>query len=549
MVQSVSKKISELTDLPVRTAEIYLPGTMGNNTYKVPTSAISAFYSVQPSAVAATNLANIQAAINLATAAGGGTVFLRTGLFLISDRITIKSNVTLDCEPGAIIKLADGANEFCLTIDVGALNVRIRNVEIDGNKSGNPTGASGIQNEDDTARGIIVENVWVHHCMGAGMRLSGNNVVVTNCTMEYNEVSGFGGDLLNYFRICHNYARDNGTHGIGLIGTCHHGVISDNTCEHNGVGNPFADDFTGYGSTITYVIWANNISRNALNNGIHVGGDHICVIGNNIEDAANYGLVLRNDGLVPDMNGSVCVGNSVTNAGTQGAHSGIWLGNQQDFVCNDNVVYGAWANGIWIQENCADGVVSGNHITDSGVGAGSGQGIRCDDAERISFIGNRIRNSVSRGLQMTNCVDCTVAGGNTFTGNASPLTINGTSSGNKVVGNNMVGNTSDTPDVSGTVLDYWANNPNGGTNNIASAATLTLPPWTDKFRCTGTTNITTITASWNDREITLRHNGILTIVTGSNLFVSGGTYTSSNGGSISFYCDGTNWYETGRSVP
>ncbi len=508
-------------------------------------------YGAAPAASAATNQAALAAALAAATAAKGVVFIGNPGVYLLSARVTIDSNTTLVGVPGVCLKLANGANNFVITIAEGAENVTIRDIEIDGNKDNNPTGATGIQNEDDTARNVKIENVWVHHCMGAGVRLAGDNVTVTNCTFEYNEVSGFAGDLLQYFRIAHCYARDNGTHGIGLIGTCHHGVISDNTCEHNGVGDPFADDYTGYGSTITYVIWANNVSRNALNNGLHVGGDFVVVIGNNIEDAANYGLVMRNDGLVPDMNGAMCIGNSVSHAGTQGSHSGIWLGNNQDFICSNNNVIGSWANGIWLQEGCADGIVANNNVTRSGEGAGSGQGIRVDDATDVSFIGNRVRGSLSRGLQMTNCVNCTIAGGNSFKTNASPLTINGTSSGNKVIGNNFTGNTSDTPSINAGTVDYWANNPNGGTNDLASAGTLTFPAYTDKFRVTGTTPFTAITASWNEREVTLRFSGNITITSQTGLFIHNGTFTSgaTGGATLRLMYLGSAWYETGRSIP
>jgi hypothetical protein len=81
---------------------------------------------------------------------------------------------------------------------------------------------------------------------------------------------------------------------------------------------------------------------------------------------------------------------------------------------------------------------------------------------------------------------------------------------------------------------------------VASAATVTLPEKADRVTISGTTNITSITASWNDRVVVLHFSGALTLVNGSNLLLNG-DFLTANTRQITLRCDGTNWIEVSRS--
>ncbi len=83
--------------------------------------------------------------------------------------------------------------------------------------------------------------------------------------------------------------------------------------------------------------------------------------------------------------------------------------------------------------------------------------------------------------------------------------------------------------------------------DVASAATITLPPVGSLFRITGTTGITSLTASWNGRETTLRFASRLTVTDGSNLRLAS-TLSATEDDTLTLVCDGTNWYEVQRSV-
>lgn len=84
--------------------------------------------------------------------------------------------------------------------------------------------------------------------------------------------------------------------------------------------------------------------------------------------------------------------------------------------------------------------------------------------------------------------------------------------------------------------------------NIASAASITIPNEGDVFLVTGVTNIVSISAgNMKGRRITLIFAGVLTLTDGSNLLLAGNFVTTADD-SVTLVCDGTSWFETGRSV-
>jgi hypothetical protein len=87
----------------------------------------------------------------------------------------------------------------------------------------------------------------------------------------------------------------------------------------------------------------------------------------------------------------------------------------------------------------------------------------------------------------------------------------------------------------------------GGITTVTAAATVTLPEWNDTFIVSGNTNITSVTASWAKRRVTLIFTGTPTFTDGSNLKLAGNLVATADD-TITLVCDGTNWYETGRSV-
>ena len=81
---------------------------------------------------------------------------------------------------------------------------------------------------------------------------------------------------------------------------------------------------------------------------------------------------------------------------------------------------------------------------------------------------------------------------------------------------------------------------------VASATTVTLKDVGTLFSITGTTDITSVTASGPGRIVVLKFADILTITDGSNLKIAGAFVTTADD-TITLICDGTNWYEMARS--
>ncbi|MDK2758791.1 MAG: hypothetical protein KYX66_18865 [Blastomonas fulva] len=77
---------------------------------------------------------------------------------------------------------------------------------------------------------------------------------------------------------------------------------------------------------------------------------------------------------------------------------------------------------------------------------------------------------------------------------------------------------------------------------VASASTIILPTGFDVIPVTGSTNITSISASGADkgRRVTLVFEGVLTLVNGSNLKLGADITTAAFSGTT-LVCDGTNW--------
>lgn len=89
----------------------------------------------------------------------------------------------------------------------------------------------------------------------------------------------------------------------------------------------------------------------------------------------------------------------------------------------------------------------------------------------------------------------------------------------------------------------------GGYQTVASATELNLGQSADVVFITGTTSITSIAASSSiaGRTVKLIFEGILTFTDGNNLKLAGNFVTTADD-TITITCNGTNWYEVGRSI-
>lgn len=157
----------------------------------------------------------------------------------------------------------------------------------------------------------------------------------------------------------------------------------------------------------------------------------------------------------------------------------------------------------------------------------------------------------------------TVTGAKTFS--AATLIVGTSASTPSIVANSFYRNTSDGKLYIGAnnasswneILEAGISDPisvsNGGNGligigaNVASASSISISG--KIFHVTGTNNITSISASGISAgtEITIIFDGVLTLTDGSNLKLNGNFVTSADD-TITLVYDGTNFYETSRSI-
>jgi hypothetical protein len=131
----------------------------------------------------ADDTAAIQAALDAVGAAGGGVVYVPAGTYLISSDLTIPDKVFLvGAGPQAtVIKLADGSNTDLLkSEDFDTLTgtnesappsfVGVMNLRIDGNKTNNPTGGTGLQTY---VRALFIDRLIITDCDSNGLYTEG----------------------------------------------------------------------------------------------------------------------------------------------------------------------------------------------------------------------------------------------------------------------------------------------------------------------------------------------------------------------------------------
>jgi hypothetical protein len=84
--------------------------------------------------------------------------------------------------------------------------------------------------------------------------------------------------------------------------------------------------------------------------------------------------------------------------------------------------------------------------------------------------------------------------------------------------------------------------------DVASVAgAITLPVLGDFFTLSGANTVTSITASWAGRQVTLLTTSTAGLADGSNLKLNL-AFIGSADATITLRCNGTNWYEVARSV-
>jgi hypothetical protein len=198
------------------------------------------------------------------------------------------------------LQVKNAANINLITAPTTGVSLIVKNIQLDGNGTQNPTGGSNIDAELGS-QSVTLDNVWSHDATQSGAYFNGTNGFYVYGGGYYNNGHGVPsftnngaginiGSGAENFQIYGTQAYTNATTGIGCLGTCQKGEITGNIANNNGAGQE-ADDYTGYSAANNHLLISNNLSVSSGNNGIHFGGNYITYSGNIVESPAEYGIV------------------------------------------------------------------------------------------------------------------------------------------------------------------------------------------------------------------------------------------------------------------
>jgi hypothetical protein len=491
----------------------------------------------------------IQAALD-ALPATGGVVRFPKGAYVINSQVLIGQDGTqLVFDSGATIVATIPAADVTLinsdskdNVVVDGLNVdgafpwavyisggsghRIRNCRI----RGGTVASSGI------CGGIRVQDCSDVQIIGNDIAECGNASLDAGADIQCNLGDIIVDDILIAFNECHSTEVIENICGFNL----HHGRIIGNRCSGARV---FASS-TGTGG---YGILCYGTAGINVDN---VGT--VLIDGNQVADTEGNGIYTQDR-----MKRITIVNNDVSGACTTMTEgsllvAGIVCEGEDSIVANNRVI-DSGKNGIATSTH-AGIVIRGNTIVDP-----AEDGITVTTQDDVLIQGNLIRgvgtgklaighrgfvDRVNDGIVIENNVmlDCT---------HAIHL---GPSATNCIARDNVSTGLTDTgyiAHVQGAGAIVERNIGNGrlpDVPSVASAATIALPFGPDVVTVTGTTNITSITATGHTaRRVTLVFTGILTFTDGSNLKLNANFVTSADD-TITLVCDGTNWFEVCRSA-
>jgi parallel beta-helix repeat protein len=388
----------------------------------------------------------------------GGEVFIPNGLYILRQALVIHSNCRLTGEGwGTVLKVEDNANppaaidrpairnlNFTLPL-IGNTNIQIVNLAVDGNNENNDYTSYQAGIFLRYCRDVLIENVYVHHCLLVGItlvacergvvhgsKMSANDsfepgnadnamgfqgqlskqIKVTNCHSEYNERYGFqfwGSDSDQDDNVIANCTtKGNKGNGYSFTGGKRNKIINCSSIEDGGgpivAGN---EDSEIIGCT---VFKAFSLSTNA---GIHVrGAPRTRVIGNSISEtssgpgAGTFGIVVDTGSIgtivdsnhITDTQGTgIGISNSVTtvsnNVILRSGGFGIFVAGSSETNVTNNRIERVSLGGIYVQ-NCDRVNIASNRVTLCDVGGISQEG----GGKYLSIIGNHVSDCLQHGI-------------------------------------------------------------------------------------------------------------------------------------------------------
>ena len=268
----------------------------------------------------------INSALTAAAAAGGGSVYLMEGTYIIDGSINIPDRVTLlgAGVNATTIKLKNAINANINAITnantSNAVNIRIAQLTVDGNKanntSGTQTGIYGNNIGNSTAEGLNVDSLTVQNFRTHGLSLnSASRSMIKNSTLLSNNGNGIDVNLISASTITQNVIGSNSGTGIA-VSLSTNLIISNNTITGNATQGVYLNFFAS-----ANMVTGNQITENGGstdNNGVVIDGDsdNNSISGNVISDtsATTTNIAIKITNSAADSNR--IADNTVTSSGT-----------------------------------------------------------------------------------------------------------------------------------------------------------------------------------------------------------------------------------------
>ncbi len=311
-----------------------------------------------------------QTAINNAIAAlpaGGGTVYLMEGTYIVDGAITLPTNVTLTgAGKTTILKLKDGINANIKLIDAGSGTAKVvSNLKLDGNSSNNSSGAQTGVNfgsiGSTTTPGMTVDNLDIENFRNeAIIGTTGARAVITN-----------------------NFLVANGGGGSIYLNGINSSVVSNNVVQTTTGSAPGI--FTrGDGSQVT-----DNRITNAAGAGIDDSGKGDTISGNTITTTGSDGIVFG------AYNNYIVTNNTISTSGRDGIRINISATNS---LVSGNTITNSASNGINVYISNSNNTISNNTISASGTVTTTSSGIIVDNSSNSNTItDNNITDTAGTG--------------------------------------------------------------------------------------------------------------------------------------------------------
>ncbi len=527
----------------------------------------------------------IQAAVDAATAAGGGTVWI-PGFAAVGAAVVLKSNVHIS-GPGwqaAGLNLLNSINTDVIQTPSGTTtsNVAVSGLQIDGNKANQTsTTVNGIHIQTTPANPhsiIDIRNNRIINCRQNGLKIPTGGA--TDIFVGYNLVDGTDEEsglnvsfsdtatLNERIVVTGNNVKNSQKANIAFGGGAREITISNNVLDTTdaGSGSGVGDNITGYSTTNINVTITGNTCRNSKNNGIHTGGSRIVVSNNVIFNTTNDGIVLSSTNVSPAAQGFFVsvTGNTTHTTGQRG----IDITNHRYAAVIGNVIRAPTGFGIGVTVDVTANGCDFANVTGNIVSNGASTGIRFDggaDGIQHSVISsNVVENSGADGIRIsdqsgTGCKDNIIALNRCVANTGWGILEANSSNRNLFVANSVLTNTAGGIILAGNaskVMDGWGDvQGTSGFASITAAASTTVPADAGTFvrlnHGSGVTvnNITPVWAGrvlyilFQDNNVTLAHAA----TGGGEMHLSGDTNkTGTTLDVIQLVSDGTDWFQANQ---